>query len=343
MGGKLIQQEFGLPEKRLSKAEYEDFSLRLQKTIADSGFQYKTAILQNFRDKESFGDLDILIEARSEVNYSKWLLETFGVKPFKNTSIYSLPVEGFQVDFILTPERNWDTTQWYFYGETGNIEGRTFHKFGLKWGHEGLVYVVRDELFDPTLQYDSSHVSSEIVVSRDFKEVAEIGGFDYEWRKRGFDSRDELFQYAIDCKYFDREIFRFENLNHINRTRNRKRPVYAAFVEYLEQNEPPSKYTFDKRSSYLPQWKERWPKLADEIEKQREKFFITKAIKEKFNGRLVMEWLNISDGPTVGQVVQQTKKEFPDLLNAKAEDIEKYVKSIKLNENSVCIPKGEGD
>lgn len=308
MGGKVIQSVFGLPEKRLSKEEYFSLAARLSEKMKDY-YHKRFYILQNYKNKESFGDLDMILETDPHFPYKTWIKDTFGIEPSQNTSVYSFPFEDFQVDFILTKPEDWEPTKFYYYGETGNCEGRLFHKKGLRWGHDGLSYFIRNELFDPS-QKGSSHIAKIVNLSRDPKEAMEIGGFDYDWRVNGFENQEELFNYIITSKYFDPEIFKFENLNHINRTRNRKRPVYAALVDYIEKNKSQGNYVFKDKSIYLEEWKVRWPHLGEEIEKAREEFFKAKELKSKFNGHLVKKWLGMDDGKLVGKVVTYIKERF---------------------------------
>lgn len=44
-----------------------------------------------------------------------------------------------------------------------------------------------------------------------------------------------MFKYVLSSPYFDPSIYLYENLNHINRTRDRKRKTYNMFLEYISK------------------------------------------------------------------------------------------------------------
>ena len=105
-----------------------------------------------------------------------------------------------------------------------------------------------------------------------------------------------------------KELFALENLNHTNRTRNRKRGMYMRLVEYVANcdkvGEPfRSKY----ECSLIMQCK--YPQLQRNINNFRLVYEIDKVVKEKVNGKLVMEWCNLSesDGQMVGKIMSEVR------------------------------------
>ena len=70
-----------------------------------------------FHSKDSFGDADILclIDKPININIKDWIIETFGSNEVVNNgNVYSFDYKELQVDFILTPLKNWETSQIYF-------------------------------------------------------------------------------------------------------------------------------------------------------------------------------------------------------------------------------------
>lgn len=303
MGGNLLHH-FNLPPKRIDRHEYEALSQRLIEEVSKH-YPGRCAVLESYRNKQDFGDIDCLIETHESVRLDKWIQERFGVKPYVNGKTYSFPIDGFQVDLSSVNPLYFDTSFFYFRGEAGNLEGRVFHKMGLKHSHKGLLYCIRDSLFNE----EGNHVLEEFILTQDPNKICEIGGFNYEVRKNGFESKEEMFEYVYSSFYFDSDIFSFENLNHINRTRNRKRPVYGEFLTYI-RNKEKKIYNFKSKDEYLKDTILQFPELGERIEFYRIDSKEKKEVKRKFNGELVMEWTGIKDGKKVGLYMKLFRKKY---------------------------------
>jgi hypothetical protein len=100
--------------------------------------------------------------------------------------------------------------------------------------------------------------------------------------------------------------------NHAHRTRSRKRPMYAAFVEWLETTNPDEsgKKEFLDKSTYALIYQEKFPQLQTAISKYYFEYNVTKCLKSKLNGRIIMDTLGTEDGRTVGQIMSAIKKEY---------------------------------
>jgi hypothetical protein len=94
-----------------------------------------STILKSYHNKETHGDLDVLIKIpfNSNIDFKKYIIDFF--KPneiFCNGGVYSFDNQNFQIDFIPIAENNWEIAQTYgFYDPLGNIMGKTYHKFGF--------------------------------------------------------------------------------------------------------------------------------------------------------------------------------------------------------------------
>ena len=325
MGGNLLKT-WNLPEKRIPTDEYNRIKMELLVKLRNDFVCNSpvaglcASVSPSIRSKETHGDLDIIIGKwedtdvimlwKGEKDFGKYLENEFGYKPFKNSNVYSFPYQGFQVDVTFHPMNDfymaYDYSSW---GDLGNIMGRVFHKMGLHFGHSGLSFWIRQGLFDNNLQWsDSDHIYDKTVLTRCMREICEIGGFDYDRWSKGFDTEQDVFDFVVDSKYFNKELFALENLNHTNRTRNRKRGMYMRFVEYVANcdkvGEPfRSKY----ECSLIMQCK--YPQLQRNINNFRLVYEIDKVVKEKVNGKLVMEWCNLSesDGQMVGKIMSEVR------------------------------------
>lgn len=325
MGGNLLKT-WNLPEKRIPTAEYNQIKDELVNKFRDD---YKcnrpiprpfVQVAPSIRDKETHGDLDIIIgefsdhtihvEWIGEQNFGKYIETEFGYKPFKNSNVYSFPYKGFQVDVTFHPMNDFymavDYSSW---GDLGNIMGRVFHKMGLHFGHSGLSFWIRQGLFDANVQWsDSDHIYSKTILTSTMSDICKVGGFDYTRWSKGFDTEKDAFDFVVDSKYFNKELFALENLNHTNRTRNRKRGMYMRFVEYVADctkiGEP-----FRSKYEYSLIMQCRYSQLQRDINNFRLVYEIDKVIKEKVNGKLVMGWCNLSenDGPVVGKIMSEVR------------------------------------
>ena len=314
MGGKLLQSVWELPEKRLLNEEYSSFKddilARMSYAMPPS---FKLGVAPAIRAKESHGDLDIICGYDFQSGFKKCLEEEFGGPIHVNSNVMSFPVDGFQVDVTFVPidefQSSIDYTSW---GDASNLVGRIAHKFGLHHGHVGLSFWIRQGLFDKSLMFlDNDHVMEKLILTRDFSVILPLLGFDYDRWKQGFDTNEEVYHWVASSKYFNAEIFDYESLNHINRVRNKKRAMYAGFIEWLEKNSwKYNRHVFQRREYYLPMWAEQFPQLKPSLKHHKEEYEQNKKFKSKLNGELVMELLGISNGKEVGRVISEMKRMY---------------------------------
>jgi hypothetical protein len=295
MGGKLIQSVFGLEEKRLNYDDYFKVSFfvvdRLRSCFGDN---HPIRVIPSYFEKDSFGDLDVLISKYDWVDYRKLIQSAFKTDTIHhNAGVFSFPIDGFQVDLITMEWRIFDAALAYFsWNDCGNLCGRCFHQLGLKYGHNGLTYVIRDYTLgrnpDP-----NGEVLIESTLSVDPLEILEFGGFNYKHFNKGFGTLEEMFDWVAKSKYFNAASYDFDKLNHINRTRNRKRTSYAYFVEWLKEN----KHLYvsftpeeDKRC-YLPMLCEAFPSFKEDLDKAGELLDTVQSNRSKFNAELLIGWV----------------------------------------------------
>ena len=355
MGGNLLKT-WNLPEKRIPTDEYNVIKIELLDKLCNdfacnrpvAGL--RASVAPSIRSKETHGDLDIIIGKwedadvimlwKGEQDFGKYLEKEFGYKPFKNSNVYSFPYQGFQVDVTFHPMIEFEMAVNYSsWGDLGNIMGRVFHKMGLHFGHSGLSFWIRQGLFDNNLQWsDSDHIYDKVVLTRDMKEICEIGGFDYERWYNGFDTEKDAFDFIVDSKHFNKSLFELENLNHTNRTRNRKRGMYMRFVEYVANCDKVGE-PFRSKHEYSLMMQCKFSQLQRAIDGFRLLYEVDKVVKEKVNGKLVAEWCNLSesDGPMIGKIMSEVR-DVPKfvLLEMNQEEIKQFVvdmhaKYVKVN------------
>jgi hypothetical protein len=223
MGGNALNIE----TKRISSDEYNDIEYEISILLIENGIKCFTPY--SYESKQSFGDLDILISRESfESNDDMYdfIMDKFSPKSvLRNKSVISFDYIGFQVDFILIDVESYEPAKVYYsYNDLGNLMGRIANKMGFRYGHEGL-----------RLDYASPHMSKKLTIflSRDPKVIFTFLGFDHNRFREGFYDLEGIFKYVVYSKFFTSSLFQYENLNHQNKTRNKKRVNYRLFLEYI--------------------------------------------------------------------------------------------------------------
>lgn len=350
MGGNLLKT-WNLPEKRIPTDEYNRIKTELlNKFRNDYSVNRPTngcwaVVAPCVRNKETHGDLDIIVGKfedpsiemcyGGEKDFGVYIEREFGYKPFKNSNVYSFPYQGFQVDVTFHPMNDFymacDYSSW---GDLGNIMGRVFHKMGLHFGHSGLSFWIRQGLFDSNLQWsDSDHIYEKVILTNNMIKICEIGGFDYLSWQRGFNTEQDVFDFVVQSKYFDPELFQLENLNHTNRTRNRKRGMYMRFVEYVANCDKVGE-PFRSKHEYSLIMQCKFSQLQRAIDGFRLLYEVDKVVKEKVNGKLVMEWCHLSenDGPLIGKIMSEIRTiAKQDLLEMSQSEIKRKVVDVFAN------------
>lgn len=249
-------------------------------------------LIQAYRTKPDFGDLDFVVDSRFMQGITRdKLLEELKAYfdseiPFHNGgSVLSvgIPLEDggcLQVDLIWTSTINIVPSLAYFaWNDLGNLMGRIAHKFGFKYGHDGLWIILRDG----TYQFD------EILITRDTAEALTFLGYDAARWLEGFDTREDIYRFTASTRFFNKAIYELDNRNHTARVREKKRPVYMEFLEWVKN--PPfelAEYQFPAdKSENLPRLFEAFPHVKSMYEKAWAKLEEQKYFKTRFNASLV--------------------------------------------------------
>jgi hypothetical protein len=178
---------------------------------------------------------------------------------------------------------------------------------------------------------------TNIVVTRNTAKALEFLGYDSNVFAHGFDNLSDIFDFAINTKYFNRDIFAFENLNHINRVRNRKRKVYAQFLDYIQDKNISTHYIFNPdKTVYYQIIDQAFPEihLFESLERINQEIQLAKDIKNKLNGNIISDITKLQD-KELGKFISFFKnkwinvKEYESwVLNSNTDDIYKYVADV---------------
>lgn len=250
--------------------------------------------IKAYAKKESFGDLDVLIVSdKLPVDWVDMVVNKFDTKEsVKNGNVLSFEYRQFQVDLIVTPSEEFQSSVSYFaYNDLGNLLGRVAHSMGLKLGHDGLSYNWRID----TYQFKN------IVLLTDFKDILPVLGYSYERYAEGFDTLEDIFKFVVSSDFFNKDIYLLNNRNHTSRIRDAKRKTYMDFLTWLENYE--EKDSQKSNGAIIKEYgKDTWlPYLFDNIEGFKETYDEVMVewnqavlFKSKYNGGLVMQWTGLS-------------------------------------------------
>jgi hypothetical protein len=306
MGGKALKIE----TERKTTDEFNEIASEIIPIIKKE-LKTETFIAKCYHNKETHGDMDILVKFGSEqqnINLIDFIKENFSpLDIYNNNGVVSFDYDNFQIDIIPIKQSNWEIAKvWYSYDPFSNLCGKSSHRFGTKYGHGGLVYPFRN--FNGRLSHD-------ITLSKDPKRIFEFLGYDYERFQKGFDTLEEIFEYVISGKYFDHSIFLMENLNHIDRKRNKKRKSYQEFLQYIKNKGIKDTYDFNKdKSTYIDLIHQSFPEvdLKGKIEQLTKKDKENQELNSKFNGRMIMDIFPELTGKELGNMITNFHKSFDD-------------------------------
>jgi hypothetical protein len=321
MGGNALQAtSVRLPASRYRVVE-QDAVRTLKQHFPDQRIE---AVLA-YADKTDFGDLDILVEDLGNydpVQLASALQASEVVRNGDVTSIGLPLAEGiFQVDLIQTPSVSFDFAVRYFgLNDFGNLIGRIAHKFGAKFGHQGLLYPIRDP-------DNSSHLIAEVCITTDFSAALNLLGYDAEryesMRTTGqFKTLHDIFQYVVSSPYVNREIYLLDNRNHKARIRDAKRATYTAFLIWLEEQadgvlpaypwaEVGSRERQEQKQEFLESTFAEFPAFKQAYDQALAANARSKQIKLQYNGGLAAEFTGLSGKP-LGELMARVRNSFAD-------------------------------
>ena len=261
----------------------------------------------SYSEKESFGDADLIVYLEEDADMKliiAQIQEKFNPKEIVNNNpTVSFDYKELQVDLIITKPANWETSIAYFsYNDLHNFIGKIAHLFGLKWGYDGLK---------KRLLLSNGKYLGDIYLSKNVEESLTFLGYDYKRYLQGFETYQDIVNYAISSKYFNKHFFLLENLNRTNRDRDKRRKNYILFLEWLETQDIKDYPYFENTDAYLSKISDAFPKFFDEYNAliYKEKRFESNRI--KFNFNILMKEYPDLDVKEVGLILRNFRYEFP--------------------------------
>ena len=320
MGGNLFKLG------RLPKAAYLEIEGELRQYLDQKlGDLYR--IPRYYRDKPDFGDVDIIVsDAAIQTTWQDLRMELskdLGIQEHKSLgSVFSTVYQNFQVDFFYREHRYFDSTYNYLsFNDVGNILGKIFKRFNLKYGEQGLLYVFRRA---------DGHFQKDLEVSQDFERIFAFLQLDYAHWLRGFDTLDELFRWVTASPYFS--VYPYQEQDSTTTQRVKERTTMRRFVEWLEERGISQQFEFESdRDAYLPMIAGFFPEgsLLEKIELERQREAYLLRLREKYSGQVIMRLFPDLQGKELGDFIRSFEGQWEDheavLAGMEAQDIHKLL------------------
>ena len=335
MGGKALKE---INTIRLDKKDYLLHKKKISSILASISDNFHFIEVPSLKEKEDFGDMDILYYSDNGEGFNKETLYQLFNKDdngqvIKNGNVISVSYlikedTYFQLDFIYVDKKDLNFNLFYLgYNDVGNLLGRLAFSLGLKLKNNGLFY----RFADPE---NPSKFYADILITNDVKEALFALGYneeDYLSVKNGFYNREDIYNLIIESNYFNIDYYLFENQNSKHRKRDKKRDTYFEFLSYLDLNKDKIKSKIIDKTLVFNKLKKDFPLLDKNYEEKIKELKEQSIFKEKFNGKIV-ESITGYKGKELGEFIQAYKIKFGDnnvfkdfIINNDKYDIEKSI------------------
>lgn len=322
MGGNALKpfqvRRFSTEEGKILRKELEP--------ILSKYFQQHCAT-QSVYEKKDHGDMDLVCWGPLSSTWKEDLYKELQPKANKsNSNVHSFEYKGIQVDLIIVGDLdnqkayNWAWT-YFSNNDLGNLIGRIARHLGFTFGSQGFTYTVYDE---------EGNYKRELLISQDISEVLPFLGWSksYPW---GFQTFNELFEYVTLSAFFDPTIYFLENRNHEGRHRDKQRPNYLKFLQYIQEKYPGCEewdFCPAQKKAHLYRAMRTWPELSQKIKAAHEEAELNKRIKRAFNGDHVKMLLGY-EGKELGDFMRDHREltKQPEYYNL--EEKERFMMILK--------------
>ena len=266
-------------------------------------------IPRSYGSKPDFGDLDVLVSSQAIPltwqQTTREIVQELAVVQSKSVGkVFSTNFMDFQVDYFLVSPAHFESTYNFMcFNDLGNLLGKMFHRFNLKYGEEGLAYVYRRA---------DGHYKVDLPVSTDMEKILTFIGLDYGHWRDGFATLEEMFAWVVQSPYFSVRPYLAPSASTQKRVQHRK--TIQAFVTWLAENQISAHYAaLENREAYLPWIQDFFPEsdLLNQVARERENEARATELRSKFNGNLVKELTQL-EGQALGAFIAHFKATFAD-------------------------------
>lgn len=278
----------------------------LVQKIKDLGYVVDT--IPVYFNKESFGDLDLLILNNGNINLLDIATSLGATETSKNGNVLSFDYKNFQIDLILVTPINWSSTRFFYsYSDLGNCIGkivygitRTDKKFSLKFSTSGLEleYYIEDQK------------QGKLTITKNPTDILNWLGISIAKYNQGFMNPTDLAETIYGTRLFDSNDFLSENIKGSTKKRDRKRPNLVTIIDTIKSKphlvrEQSSDQIINDLQLFFDLDLDSWTsELHDAFE-------VKKQVSTKFNGNLIIEKFGIT-GKILGEALGKFKKQHED-------------------------------
>lgn len=325
---------------RFNLEEYNDVKDELITLLNMAGLE--CSVPHSRHDKDSFGDLDILVKVRSDIDLKQWIIDildpveivTNVVHSFSYLSIpsrFNIELnEYYQIDFI--PVNSIECGMLYYsYGDIGAIIGKYTSYNGIKFNDNGLGIKIQNKIMgidtNPFYSYNIINLTS------DPYKVCEILGLDYDkWKT--LSNEDDVFNWVISSKYYTPNAFEFISMN--KRKRIDSRPMYQNFLKRIGIKEIDNigrkqflSIDFEYQKFLLKEYN-KW----SEVEHLKSQILLIEERKKKFSSKSFIDF-GLKD-KDIGNAISKFKSQFLDFNEwldsmESSEKVDIHIKNFLFN------------
>ena len=289
-----------LSGRRCSREEMNDLKVQLEPILRRyfQSFFFVTSI----GEKEDFGDIDIVCSYVKGADWKDRLWAEIPGPKHSNSNCHSFLSSGVQVDLIVVPPEEFKWASYYYSNnDLGNLIGRISRNIGFTFGNDGFHYTYRDVNY-----------TKRITLTLDVAEALRFLG--YQTQPVWFFTWDLMFQWVTTSPLFHPGYYSFNNRNHEGRHRDKKRPNYIRFLDWLGE-----KYTDLEHWIYFSQIQplhlqrafDRFYGFRDEYIQAQAEAARLQVMKQAFNGDLIRDLTGL-EGKDLGAFIQAHKPYFED-------------------------------
>lgn len=297
MGGKLLNG------KRFTNEEGDKIWFKLENAL--KGVFSFVARTKSVLEKQDHGDMDICIGGNTYPDWKERLKDKLNLSGYSsNGTVHSFLFEGIQVDLIWCGSDHaacsW-AYEYFSWNDFGNLVGRLARHIGFTYGSQGFTY---------TVYHAKGNYKKEILITHNLDDVITFLGFPHMYTS--FRTFKSMFEYVTLSALFDPSIYFLENRNHEGRHRDKKRPNYLKFLEYINTELADcNQFPFLKANKQVHFYRacKLWPQLKNDVKEAEEEARVIGEKKRAFPG----DWISVItglEGPKLGEFIKDHKHIF---------------------------------
>lgn len=237
---------------RMNNVEFKNVSKKLVNILKDILNSEEVAILPYYDNKPFFSDVDIMLcnedisnfEKENNVNFFEYCNKLFSGEgiAINNDSLVSIAVpinkahtEFAQVDLMPHPRENfYKNLIFYGYNDLNVLVNRfiSIPLFNAKYTSDGVEINIYREKGNIDMLLGIAKTENSALEYLSFLDL-DINKF-----KKGFSTKEEIFDFILSSKYFDTNTFNSQiKINNSSEKLRLRRDVYRTFIDYVKDKD----------------------------------------------------------------------------------------------------------